>query len=147
MKVYLLLLREGDEEYEKLSPRNIEELMKRYFEWTAKLREAGAYISCLKLNEASGLVARRPAGELADGSAVQETEFIEAGACVGGANAVAGVFLIRAADEREAQSLAAGCPILEYGGSAEIREVFSLFDSVRPESSGEETLGEKTSGD
>lgn len=121
MKNFLLLLREENVEFEKLSPQDFDQLMNRFFEWNATLRESGNYITCLKLTDDPGVLAKKNAGR-------QENEVLD-GPFTESREAVVGFYLIRAVGFAEAQKIAADCPVLDYGGSAEVREIFSLFDS------------------
>ncbi|MEQ9364662.1 MAG: YciI family protein [Leptospirales bacterium] len=120
MKDYLLLLREENARFETLSPNDFEQLMKRFFEWTTALREAGSFIDCIKLTDAVGVLARKD-------TETREFEVVD-GPFSEAREAIVGFYIVRARDRAAAQSIAGGCPVLDYGGSVEIREIFSILD-------------------
>jgi hypothetical protein len=109
MSSYLLILRRNQAEPLSLPQ---EEMFTRFKQFTPSLRERGALRAVERLKpSAEGTTARSRNGTVA----------IE-GPYDGSTEGVIGFFLVEAADQEAAHTMAKECPILLVGGSVEIRE-------------------------
>lgn len=114
MAQYLLVLRDdlAADGWAALSQDEMQAVIERYMQWTARIAEAGKLVGGEKLRDGEGRVARRGAG----GLAVVDGPFAEAKEVVGG------YFLLEARDYDEVLELIEDCPHLAFG-SVEIRAV------------------------
>lgn len=119
MRRYFLFMRDDGVDFTTLGPPEREALLERFAEWTDSLRGAGRL---------RGVGRLEPGVRLARGSIAAEPPATSA---VRPANArihrtapiAVGLHVIEASDEEEAAALARACPILDLGGTVEIREV------------------------
>ena len=111
MKEFALLFRRPDFDMSKFSPKEMQEMQKKWDSWAAGLTEQGKLVSHgARLN---------PEGKvLKGGGVITDGPFVEVREILGG------FFLIKAEDLEEATTLAHGCPILGVGGSVEIRPIY-----------------------
>ncbi len=111
MNTYLLLLRNEDADFSNWGPADFQAMMAKFFAWSDKLKEQGRLESGERL---------RPAGQtlrIRGGRHVRDGPYSE------GKEVIGGYYIIKADDQAQAASLCEGCPILEVGGSIELREV------------------------
>ena len=114
MPDYLLLLRDNDWRWPTFPPDEQRRILDAFLAWTDRLAADGAYVTASKLADGLGRTVRaRDGGVVVDGPYSEAKE------------AVVGFYHIRAEDYDAACRLAGGCPILTYGGSVEVREVFA----------------------
>lgn len=113
LKEYMLILRDEDAKFERFSPDEMQKTIDRFNAWNADLRAKGAMVGAARLSTDGGKTMR--GGNT--GTPSIDGPFSEAKEAIGG------YYLVRAADEDAALTLADGCPILSYGGSVEVREV------------------------
>ncbi|MEQ9364663.1 MAG: YciI family protein [Leptospirales bacterium] len=113
MKDFVLLLRDHGLEARK-TPELHADLIQRFGEWTASLRSSGAYQAAAQLADDAGCTARRSNGEL-----ILDGPFSEA------KEVIVGFYHIRARDLADAGKIATECPLVEFGGSVEVREILS----------------------
>ena len=113
MNQYLLLLHETPALYADMSPAEMKELVARYSAWAGEMGQAGRLAGGEKLTDDGGrqLSLRSGAPVAVDGP------YAEAKDVVGG------YFVIKAADDAEAERLAQGCPHLRGGNWIEIRRI------------------------
>ncbi len=114
MSQFMLLIRMtpgSDEAFASLTPEQAQQAMQMYYDWTAKLRNEGRYISADQL-KAGGNVIR-----IHDGRTVVDGPYVETKEGVGG------YFTIEAKDAAAAAEIAKGCPALTHGGIVEVREI------------------------
>lgn len=81
-------------------------------EWMDELEQKGVLIDGMPMREAAMMVT-------ADGSVHQE---------LGGDRDVSGYLILEAEDIHAAAALASACPIFQFGGMVEVRELFSELD-------------------
>lgn len=112
MEEFLFLFR-GEEPRGKLSPEQIQQRIMRWRAWLQELSRGGHFKAGQPLAEAGRVVAGRE-------RLVSDGPFAEA------KELVAGYFVVVAADLTEATELAKGCPVLEEGGSVEVRPVWTV---------------------
>ena len=110
---YMLLLHESTTFNSALSPGEIQQIIARYQQWSAKVAQSGKLVAGQKLRDDVGRQLTRGA----EGLVVRDGPFAEAKEVIGG------YFLIQANDLDEAQSICADCPHLDLGGRIELREI------------------------
>ena len=110
MKKYLLLLHDDVTQMQKLSPKEMEELVNEHTAWAEELANAGHLISGEGLEEKSILISGKE-------SIVKDGVFIEAKEMVGG------FYYLQANSEEEIIALAKSCPCHHWGGTTEIRPI------------------------
>lgn len=115
MKKYLLLLHEDIEKMQKLSPKEMEELMKAHMAWAEKLGESGHLISGEGLEEKSVEIS-------GEDSVVKDGTFLESKEMIGG------YYLLQAQDLASVIKLAKACPCHLWGGRTEIRPIMEYDD-------------------
>jgi len=117
MSEFVLLYRSSNEAYEeaKASPEGAQRAMARWQAWFKDLTEKGQLKNL-------GHPLERSSGKVVGGKkkTVTDGPYAEAKEVVGGFS------IIEARDLDEAAHIAAGCPILEVGGSVEVRSILIL---------------------
>ncbi len=112
MKEYLLFFR-GGLDYRSASPEQLQKAMQKWQVWLDSLENEGKLAS--RGNRVTG------AGSVVKGEKKQVFE----GPYVEGKEIVGGFIGVKAKDLQEAVDIGKGCPIFDYGGSTEVREVAS----------------------
>jgi hypothetical protein len=118
---FVLLLREGAE-FRTPSEGQIDQRVREYAQWAARVRREGVAISGEKLNDRVRLLTVQgiaAPSQAAPSTAVPPESTDDAGP-------VTGFFLIRARDFEHAQKIAESCPHVRYGGAVEIRPIDGL---------------------
>ena len=116
MAEFVLLYRSTPEAHQEAmgTPERAEQNMARWRAWIQEMKEK-AQLKDLGLPlERSGSVVRGRARAITDGPYVETKEV------------VGGFSIIEARDIAEAQRIASGCPMLDGGGSVEVRPVMRL---------------------
>jgi hypothetical protein len=108
MSDYLLILRQGDSDVSR--PEDHAALRESFFRWTAGLRQAGKLVLVERLGSGGGKTVRRRGGAV-----VVDGPFTE------GKEGIVGLFVVRAESLDEAIALAQTCPLVEIGGTVEVR--------------------------
>jgi hypothetical protein len=112
MKEFLLLFRGGEEGMNaaKQSPERFQQHMMKWKTWMESLGTQGKFIAGQPLADGGSVItgSRR---------VVTDGPFIE------GKEIVGGYVMLRAADLKEAIALSQACPIFEYDGIVEVREI------------------------
>ena len=116
MAKFLLILRGGPGELQTYSPAEIQQMIEKYDAWFNQIASEGRLGYADKLKPFSGRVLQG----YGESMAITDGPFGETKELVGG------IFNIEAEDFNHAVQLIKNCPQLEYGGSAEIREVDCL---------------------
>jgi len=113
MAQYMLLLYNDPANHTKFSSEQGQKAMEKYFAFGQKLRSKNQWISSHKLADDPGRVLRISGGKTAttDGPYSETKEWL------------GGYYLIEAPSYETALEIARECPILEYGGTIEVREV------------------------
>lgn len=112
MAEYLVLLHEDPAVTRKLSPTDIQALIKRYGEWTGGLRAAGFISVGKKLKDDGGRHLHAEKGKMV----VSDGPYAE------GKDIISGLFLVTADSYEEVQSKLASGPHLDFGW-IEVREI------------------------
>jgi hypothetical protein len=115
MKDYLLLFRGGDAHRAEMQTdaEKWRAHMAKWRGWMESLDKEGKFVTGLPLGPA-GTVIKGPQKMVTDGPFTEGKEI------------VGGYFIIKAEDEAGAVELSKGCPILDYEGSVEVRELFPM---------------------
>ena len=111
MQEFLLILRDHEQRWDNFSPDDFQRIIKNYGDWNAQLAEQERFVGAGKLTSDLGGTVRGDAerGVIVDGPFAEAKE------------AIAGYYQIRASSLEDAFEVAGNCPILEYGGSVEVR--------------------------
>jgi len=104
MKKYLYVFRGGDEGFENQSPEEMQAHMQRWGEWMGKVKAEGYPLQ-------------------AEGKVVGKEGVITDGPFTEGKEIVGGYVVLDANDLDHAVQLSEGCPIFEFGGTTEVREI------------------------
>lgn len=115
MKNYMLVLRHQDARFDTMPPDEMQAVLDTFNAWNRSLREKGEFLDAGKLTDDLGGTLRRREGAL-----VLDGPFSEA------KEAIAGFYLVQAESFEAAEKIASGCPILNHGGSVELRELSYL---------------------
>jgi hypothetical protein len=111
MKEFVLLFRQPSYNYSKVSPKDMQELSKRWNDWAVSIEDQGKMISRGPRLANEGRV-------LKSGGVITDGPFVEIKEILGS------FILVKAENLEEATTLAHGCPAIDQGGSVEIRPVF-----------------------
>lgn len=109
MSEFTFLFRNGPPASSPASPEQMQQTMNKWMAWFKELGTKGL------LKEMGHPL--EPSGKTVTGRTVNDGPFAEAKDLVGGFS------IIQAKDLAEAAEIAKGCPILEVGGSVEVRPV------------------------
>ena len=111
MKDFALVFRQPNVDYSDISPKELELLLGKWKEWIGGLAAQGKF--------AGQNTRLMPEGKvLKAGGVVTDGPFVEIREMLGG------LLVIKAEDLDEATTLAHGCPVLDRGGSVEIRQIY-----------------------
>ncbi|RFS22711.1 transcription initiation protein [Chitinophaga silvatica] len=111
MEEFALLFRQQEQiDNTALSPKEMEKLAQKWESWVSNLKEQDRFICNTRLAPFGKVL--KPGGIVTDGPFVEIKERL------------GGLFLVRAENLEEATTLAHGCPILDIGGSVEVRPLF-----------------------
>ncbi len=111
MKEFALIFRQPSYDYSSLSDEEIAALQKKWADWASAIAAEGRLANGLRLD---------PSGKvLKTGGLVTDGPFVEIREILGS------LVVVRAESLDEAITLAHGCPVLDRGGSVEIRPVFN----------------------
>jgi hypothetical protein len=116
MHTYLLLLHENPADSATVSADEMAAIVRRYSDWAADLAARGLLVAGEKLTDDGGRRLRREA----DRVHATDGPYAEAHDVIGG------FFTVRAANDAEAEALAASCPHLRGRNWIEIRRVEAL---------------------
>lgn len=113
MAQYMLLLYNNPANYTKLTSPEGQKVMEKYFAFGQKLRSKNQWISSHKLADDPGRIMRSKNGKTVttDGPYSETKEWL------------GGYYLIEAPNYDAAVEISRECPILEHGGTVEVREV------------------------
>ena len=113
MSQFMLLLYNNPANYTKMSSQDGQKVMEKYFAFGQKLRTNNQWISSHKLADEPGRVVRSSHGKTVttDGPYSETKEWL------------GGYYLIEAPSYDAAAEISRECPILEHGGTIEVREV------------------------
>lgn len=107
----MLLFRQSQIDRSNISPQEIQSIAAKWREWAGGIQAQGKLASSGQRLAAEGKVLK-PGGVVTDGPFAEIRERL------------GGFIVVRASNLEEATTLAHGCPVLESGGSVEIRQVY-----------------------
>src|SRR5262245_6834939 len=110
MKDYVLLFR-GGLDFSTATPEEIQAAMMKWKTWMEQLTKEGHYNGGSRLERNGAAVLKGHQKQLSDGPFTESKEV------------VGGYVSIKAGDKQEAIEVAKGCPIFNYDGIVEIREI------------------------
>lgn len=111
MKEFVLLFRKTDLDDSSVEPENMNALVKKWNDWVSGIVAEGKLVSNGARLSNEGKVLK-PGGVITDGPFVEIKEKL------------GGFVIVKAESLDEATTLAHGCPVLDVGGSVEIRPLF-----------------------
>lgn len=112
MKEFMLLFRQPSFDYSKATKEEMQALSKKWKDWTEGITSQGQLVQHGQRLSMEGKVLK-PGGVVTDGPFVEIRERL-------------GSFIVvKAENIDEATTLAHGCPVLDQGGSVEVRPVYS----------------------
>jgi len=114
MSNYMYIFR-GGQNKSTLSPEDLQVHMGRWMSWMGDLKEKGQLIDGLPFTGEGKTVTRVV---VTDGPHAE------------GKEVVGGCFIMNASTMEEASEIADGCPIIEEGGSVEVREIMPIPELV-----------------
>lgn len=109
-----LLLIRGTHWNHGMSPSELQRVMTDFYAWAEGLGQRGILRAAQPLMEEGKLVSGSRGSTVTDGAFAESKE------------AIAGYFLLEAADMAAAVELAQACPILAYGAQIEVRPITDL---------------------
>ncbi len=112
MKEFMLLFRQSQQDKNKISPQQMQTIVGKWHKWAGGIKAQGKLASSGHQLGADGIVLK-PGGVITDGPFVEIRERL------------GGYIVVSAANLDEATTLAHGCPVLEVGGSVEIRQMYA----------------------
>ena len=115
MANFMLLLYNGPNDFDGVSPEEMQGVIERYKAWGERLSESGHFLASDKLKDEEGRVLRRTNGKMR----VLDGPFSETKELIGG------YFTVRAESYDEAVKLCEDCPHLEFG-TIEVREIHEV---------------------
>lgn len=114
MKDFLLIFRNDFSQMPQFSPEEMQANIKRWMDWV------GGIAAQDKLIDRGNRLERTTGKVLRQDNVVTDGPYTEIKESIGGYTA------IRAESLDEAAQLAKGCPILQFGGNVEVREIMSM---------------------
>lgn len=113
MSQFMLLLYNNPANYTNMTSQEGQKVMEKYMAFGQKLRKNNMYISSHKLADEPGRVLRNRSGKTVstDGPYSETKEWL------------GGYYFIEAPNYEAAVEASRDCPILEHGGTVEVREV------------------------
>ncbi|MBT1696657.1 transcription initiation protein [Fulvivirgaceae bacterium PWU4] len=114
MKDFLFVFRTDYSKMPKGSPEEMQALSKRWMDWIGGIGAQGNLVDRgNRLVPGTGKVVK-PASVITDGPYMEIKE------------SIGGYTIVKANSLEEAAALAKGCPILNFGGNVEVREISAL---------------------
>ena len=110
MKEFALVFRRPPFDRNKVSPKDMQEIAKKWDSWHEDLAAQDKMGSAVRLGTEGKVL--KGGGVITDGPFVEVREIL------------GGIFIVKAESLEEATTLAHGCPILGLGGSVEIRPLY-----------------------
>jgi hypothetical protein len=110
MKEYMLLFR-GGLNFETAAPEEINAAMQKWKTWIEGIAAEGLYKGGERLTHSGGTVLSGASRHMTDGPFAEGKEM------------VGGFIAIQAENDTHAAEIARGCPIFDYDGAVEVREI------------------------
>ncbi len=109
MKEFMMIFRGEKNDQPTPSPEQFQAILKQWQDWIGGIAAQGKFVSTNALGDEGRTV--NAAGLVSDGPYAEVKEF------------VGGYIVVKAEDLDDAVKLSAGCPVLENGGTVEVRNV------------------------
>jgi len=113
MKDYLFLFR-GGLDFTKATPEQLQQVLMNWRNWTEELSSKGIYSGGERLTRGEAAVVKGNAKIVIDGPYAESKEII------------GGFISIKAENLQQAIEISKGCPIFNFDGNVEIREVAKM---------------------
>jgi len=113
MNEYLLLFRGGEEKAMAQPPDAFRAHMRKWMEWLGGLKKEGVHVAAQPLSRT---------GRTVEGT----NNVVTDGPYMEGKEIVGGFLLCKASSYDDAMKIASKCPVLEFGGTVEVRETTEL---------------------
>ena len=113
MKDYMFLFR-GGLDLTKASPEQLQQVISNWQDWVEKLRKKGIYNGGERLTRNDAAVVKGSARQIIDGPYTESKEV------------VGGYIGIKAESLQQAIEISRDCPIFNFDGNVEIREVVKM---------------------
>ena len=114
MKEFMLLFRQPSYDYSEASPQKMQELSRKWKEWSSSIENQGKLVSHGIRLDAEGKVVKAN-GIITDGPFVEIKEKLGS------------YIIVNAEGFEDATNLAKGCPAIEEGGSVEVRPIITMY--------------------
>jgi hypothetical protein len=114
MAKFMYLLRTSGESSQPRSPEQMEQVMKHYMAWKERLEQGGHLLDFGAPLDGAGKVLRNQGTVVSDGPYVEVKDFVQ------------GYMFVNAKDLEEAVALAQQSPMVEGGGTLEIRPIRAM---------------------
>lgn len=111
MNDYLLIFRGGGMEKE-ISKEEMQSRMLLWNDWISKLNSKGLFVGGDPLEIGGNIISKSKAGVISTDGPFPESKEL-----------VGGYLLIRAANQAQAVELSKDCPLLEFEGTVEVRQI------------------------
>ena len=111
MAQYILLLRGFNEQLDTYSPEELQKLFEKYDDWVEQIKSQDKLRAAQKLRDHVRHEVVSKNGKIIDGPFTETKETI------------GGYFVVECENVKEAAEIAKKCPVLQHGGSVEIREL------------------------
>lgn len=112
MKDYLLIFRGGDARRKEMSQEQMQQHMQKWGEWMQSLSEKGQLKAGDPLEDDGNMLYKKDDGNIATDGPFPETKEL-----------VGGYLIISANDQEQANEISKECPIFEYNGTVEVRQI------------------------
>jgi len=113
MKDYIFLFR-GGLDFKKASPDQLQQALSNWKNWTEELLKKGIYVRGERLTRNDATVVKGKIKQVVSGPYTANEEM------------VGGYIQIRAENLKQAIEISGGCPIFNFDGNVEIREVAQM---------------------
>jgi hypothetical protein len=112
MKEFLLIFRREGGDGTAMSPEQIQQMMKPWQDWIGSIAAQNKLVSAGNRLE--------PDGKVVKGNLITNGPYVELKEAVGGYT------IVKANSLEEASEISKGCPILQIGGSVEVRAIINM---------------------
>lgn len=113
MTEFMMIFRNAYTPDVKLSPEQMQESVKQWQDWIGSIAAQGKFVGTTRLSSVGAKI-MKPNNIITDGPYMELKEI------------VGGSLTVKADSMEDAMKLAVGCPVFNYGGSLELREVIPV---------------------
>ena len=112
MDEYMMMLRGGYDEFNRMTPEETQRSLEEYRAWTQRLIDKGRFVRAEKLGSDGVRYLRTDRDRIVVDGPFAETK-----------ETIGGLIIVKAADLEDLQEIADGCPIFGHGGDIEVRRI------------------------